>query len=132
MALFTLPQLARDITASGKNGDTTYTFIARYKDGQYQAFARPEDCGGIVLSRATNGMDAASRHSKTLVEVDLNPGDVIKTVVKDLKRGGSTSLEIVGDDGELANLTYIGARKADGMWETVAELSDGSRLYLPG
>lgn len=127
----TLAQIDRNISASGKNGSTTYTFVSLLlADGTYDKFKRPEDIGGIVLSRATMGMDAASRHSRMDVECELPEGALIKTVCKSVSGGSATAIEIIQNDLK-ADAKYIGSKKNGAAWDTVIEV-DGKRITING
>jgi hypothetical protein len=126
----TLTQLGRDISSTGKSGLTTYTFVALPRDGGYQRFARPDQLGGIVTSRAGFSMRAEDRRSSTEVEIDLPEGALVKTVQKHQRGGSDIEVEVVRD-GALCAVKYIGARKNGGGWDTVIEI-DGRRITVEG
>lgn len=127
----TLTQLGRDVTASGRNGTTTYTFVALpLASGGYAAFTRPENIGGIVTSRAGHSMRAADRHSSTDVEVEIPDGTLIKTVAKSQRSGSEIGVQVVRGE-ELINARYVGARRNGAAWDTIVEI-DGQRVTIPG
>ena len=124
-----IKQIEKDISASGKSGSTIYRFVSLKNGSEYAPFIKPENAGGIVMSRAGNSMSAADRHSSTDIDIDLPDGTLIKEVDK-TSRGSTTRVYIVEDD-DSKPVKYIGARKNDGAWDTVIEI-DGERVTISG